>query len=199
MIGQSEICYSKDGPRNCLDSGPAVTPGDLVNSEALVTICIANSGVNVVVVKNPSDDRVVVNTLSTRGIDVAVRRKNNSASASSAACTTSIDEAASGARGTADHDLIFLAAGRTRSVKTAALSLAVEHIVVASVLDHVGGLNGMSTGRLVDNVVAGSIGGSGCGFHLDLVKIVPERAEVPEIVSLGPFLESAILGSYRRY
>lgn len=193
------MCFSKDGSRKCLDSGPAVAPGDFVNSEALVTICIANSGVNVVVVKNPSDDRVVVNTLSTGSIDVAVRRKNNSASASSTACTAGINEAASGARGTADHDLIFLAAGRTRSVKTTALSFAVEHVVVASVLDHVGSLDGMSAGRLVDDVVAGPIGGSGRRFHLDLVKIVPERAEVPEIVNLGSSLESAMFGSYRRY
>lgn len=74
-----------------LHGRPAVDPRDLVPAKLLLAIGVANVGVDVVVVKDPAVDRIVVDALSTRSVDVVVRWEHNGATALLARFAGSID------------------------------------------------------------------------------------------------------------
>lgn len=118
---------------NDLNSRPSIDPLDLVDTKTLLTIGVTDSGINVMVVKNPTQARIIVYTLTTRSIDVSVRRQNNSTTTVGTALSTLIHETTGSRVGSADLDLVFLAGGRAILVETAADTLAEEH-VVATVL-----------------------------------------------------------------
>ena len=171
---------------NDLNSRPSIDPLDLVDTKTLLTIGVTDSGINVMVVKNPTQARIIVYTLTTRSIDVSVRRQNNSTTTVGTALSTLIHETTGSRVGSADLDLVFLAGGWTVLVETAADALAEEHVVATVVVDHVGALDGVGAAGLEDGVVAGAGGGGdgvGGGLHFDLVDIVPERAEVHEVLA----------------
>ena len=168
-----------------LDSRPSVDPLDLVNTKELLAISIANGCVNVVVVQDPSQVRIVVNTLTTRSVDGPMRRQNKSTTTVGAAYATLIHETTGSRVGSADLDLVLLASGRAVLVQVAAAAFAEEHVVAAVVVDHVGALLIVGAGGLENGVVGATgfrVDGVGSGVHLDLVDIVPERAKVHQIL-----------------
>jgi hypothetical protein len=57
---------------------PSIVPRDLVPAELLLTISVPDVRVDVMVVKHPAFDRIVVDTLATRTVDVVVRFEHNS-------------------------------------------------------------------------------------------------------------------------
>jgi hypothetical protein len=70
---------------------PAIVPRDLVPTELLLTIGVPNVRVDVVVVKDPAFDRIVVNTLSTRAINIVVRLEHNGTTTRKARRAGSVD------------------------------------------------------------------------------------------------------------
>jgi hypothetical protein len=70
---------------------PAIVPRDLVPAKLLLSISVPDVRVDIVVVKNPTFNRVVINTLSTRRVNIIMRRENNSSTTSQTRCTSSID------------------------------------------------------------------------------------------------------------
>lgn len=129
---------------------------------------------------------VVVDSLSTRSVDIIVRRKNNSATIASARLSTLIDKVASSNIGTACHDLVLGSSSRSIIVKAAALALRVKHVVVAAVLVHERCLDGRSDGLLDIVGKSDSGGGSGGALHICTKKTLPEAAKVqsPDVAVL---------------
>lgn len=74
-----------------LHTGPTVVPGDLVPTELLVAVGVANAGVDVVVVKHPTFGGIVVNALSARAVDVVVGFENGGAAAFGAGGAFGVD------------------------------------------------------------------------------------------------------------
>ena len=70
---------------------PAIVPSNLVPAKLLLTISVPNVRVNIVVVKDPAFNRIVINTLSARRVNIAMRLKNNVSTASQTRCASSID------------------------------------------------------------------------------------------------------------
>jgi hypothetical protein len=70
---------------------PAIGPRNLVPAELLLSIGVANVSVDIVVVHDPAFDRIVVNTLSTRAVDIAMRLEHDGSTARKARFTRSID------------------------------------------------------------------------------------------------------------
>ena len=66
-----------DGPKTYLHSRPPILPSNLVPTKLLLPISIPNIRVDIVIVKHPALDRIVVNTLPTRTVDIAVRLKHD--------------------------------------------------------------------------------------------------------------------------
>jgi hypothetical protein len=168
-----------------LNSRPPVNPLDLVNTEALVTISISNGCINIVVVKNPSQARIVVDTLTTRSVNSPMRRQNKGTATVGTAHTTLIYESTGSRVGSADLDLVFLTSGRAVLVQIAAATFAEEHVIATVVVDHVCTFAVVGTGRFEDGIVGTSgvwVDGVGGGVHLDLVDIVPEGAKVHEVL-----------------
>jgi hypothetical protein len=139
-----------------LNSRPAINPLDLVNTKALLTISISNGCVHIVVVKNPSQARIIVNTLTARGVNSSMRRQNKGATTVGTAHTTLVHESTGSRVGSADLDLVFLASGRAVLVKVAAAAFAEEHVVASVVVDHVCTFAVVGTGGLENSVVGTS-------------------------------------------
>ena len=178
------LCQSTKS-RTRLNSRPSVDPLDLVNTKALLAISITNGSVDIVIVQDPSQTRIVVDTLTTRSVDSAMRRQNKSTTTIGTAHTALVHKSTSSRVGSADLDLVLLASGRAVLVQIAAAAFAEEHVVAAVVVDHVGALLIVGAGGLENGVVGATgfrVDGVGSGVHLDLVDIVPERAKVHQIL-----------------
>lgn len=80
-----------DGPKTYLHSRPPILPSNLVPTKLLLPISIPNIRVDIVIVKHPALDRIVVNTLATRTVDVAVRFENNGTAALRARFSCGVD------------------------------------------------------------------------------------------------------------
>jgi len=70
---------------------PTIVPSNLVPPKLLLSISVPNVRVNIVVVKDPAFNRIVINTLSARRVNIAMRLKNNVSTASQTRCASSID------------------------------------------------------------------------------------------------------------
>ena len=70
---------------------PPIDPRNLVPAKLLLSIGVSDVRVDVVVVKDPAIDRIVVNTLSARSVNIVVRWKNDGATALLAGLAGSID------------------------------------------------------------------------------------------------------------
>ena len=104
-ISTRSICHTtieqKQLPRGTIDARlptplalhrwPTIVPRDPVPAKLLLTISISNIRVNIVVVKDPAFNRIVINTLSARRVNIAMRLKNNVSTASQTRCASSID------------------------------------------------------------------------------------------------------------
>lgn len=87
-------CNSRAFPqmfRSSLNTRPTIVPSDLVPTELLVAIGVADAGVDVVVVKHPAFGRIVVNALSTWTVDVVVGFENGGAAAFGAGGAVGVD------------------------------------------------------------------------------------------------------------
>jgi hypothetical protein len=179
------------------NSRPSIDPLDLVDTQKLLSITVTDRRVNIVIVKYPTQLRIVINTLTTRSINRAVRRKNNSTTARGAALSTLINKSTSSRVRPADHDLVLLSSSRARLVQITALTGAEEHVVTTVVVDHVRGFHGMRARRLEDGIVSSAaLGSVGCALHSNLVNIVPEGAKVHEVL-VADFDEVGINGVVR--
>jgi hypothetical protein len=71
---EKEVVYTILIQRPAGDSHrrPAIIPRNLVPAELLLSISVANIRIDIVVVKHPAFDRIIVNTLSTRAVDIAM-------------------------------------------------------------------------------------------------------------------------------
>lgn len=130
------------------------------------------------VVEHPAVLGVVVNALTTRTVDVAMRLQNNGTTAVGAALAALVDESAGRARRTADLDLVLLASGRAGFVVAAANTGREEEVVVVVAVDHVRALDGVAAAWVVCEIDAGSRDGGRSGLHRSLVDVMPEGAEV---------------------
>jgi hypothetical protein len=74
-----------------LNSRPSILPSNLVPSKLLLSISVSNICVDIVVIQHPALDRIVVDTLSTRSVDVAVRLENNSTATLRARLSCGVD------------------------------------------------------------------------------------------------------------
>lgn len=70
---------------------PAIVPSDLIPTKLLLTISIPNVRVNIVIVKDPAFNRIIINSLSTRRVNIVMRRKDNSSTTSQTRRASSID------------------------------------------------------------------------------------------------------------
>ena len=70
---------------------PAIVPSNLVPAKLLLTISVPNVRVNIVVVKDPAFNRVIINSLSTRRVNIVMRSKDNVSTTSQTRRTGSID------------------------------------------------------------------------------------------------------------
>ena len=70
---------------------PTIVPGDLVPAKLLLTIRVPNVSVNIVVVKDPAFSWVIINSLSTRRVNIVMRSKDNVSTTSQTRRTGSID------------------------------------------------------------------------------------------------------------
>ena len=70
---------------------PAIVPRDFVPTKLLLTISVPDVRVDIVVVKDPAFNRIVVNSLSTRRVNIAMRSKDNVSTTSQTRRTGSID------------------------------------------------------------------------------------------------------------
>ena len=70
---------------------PAIVPRDFVPTKLLLTISVPNVRVNIVVVKDPAFSRVIINSLSTRRVNIVMRSKDNVSTTSQTRRTGSID------------------------------------------------------------------------------------------------------------
>ncbi|KAH0238783.1 hypothetical protein KCV06_g558, partial [Aureobasidium melanogenum] len=102
----------------------------------LLAISITNVGINVVVVQDPAHHRIIVNTLTTRSVNVSMRRQHKGTATVGTALAGLIHETASSRVGSADLNLVLLASGRAVLVQVAADAFAEEHVVATVVVDH---------------------------------------------------------------
>ena len=173
---------------------PAGGEVDLVDTELLLAISVANASVDVVVVEERSLLRVPVDTLTTRTIDPAVGLENSGTTTLSALLTSLVDEATGSAGGPADLNFVLLTCGRTVGVETAAFADREEEVVVVTALGNVGSLLGVLAVRLESDV-------GGCTtsalerwvVHANGEQIVPERSERYDELGAIP-VESTIDG-----
>lgn len=152
-------------PLDRLYNRPAAGEVNLVDTELLLAIAVADAGVNVVVVEERSLLGVPVDTLTARTVHPAVGLKYGGTATLSALLPRLVDEAAGSAGGPADLDLVFGARSRATGVVSAALASREEEIVVVAALGNVGCLlsvltfglesdvGGRATGRLEGRVV----------------------------------------------
>jgi hypothetical protein len=91
---ESSLSYSIrfiDSPRDGLHSRPTILPRNLVPTELLLSIGVSNVRVNVVVVKHPALNRIVVDALATRAVDIVVRFEHDSTAALRARLSCGVD------------------------------------------------------------------------------------------------------------
>ena len=70
---------------------PAIVPRNLVPAKLLLSISITDIRVDIVVIKNPAFNRIVVDTLSTRRVNIVMRLENNGSTAGQTRRASSID------------------------------------------------------------------------------------------------------------
>ena len=90
QVSRECIKYKTSKPI-ALHRRPAIVPRNLVPTELLLTISVPDVRVDIVVVKDPAFNRIVVNTLSTRRVNIAMRLEDNSSTASQTRRASSID------------------------------------------------------------------------------------------------------------
>lgn len=161
-----------------LYDGPAAGPVDLVDTKLLLAIGIANASVNVVVVKKRALLRVPVHSLTTRSVDPAVRLKNSCTTAFCALLAGFVDEAAGGASGSADLNLVLGTLCGAVGVKGTALADREEEVVVVAVLSNERSLLSVFALGLERDVCGCSTGSCKRGvLHAHRKQVLPERAK----------------------
>jgi hypothetical protein len=158
-------------------NGPSAGEVDLVETQLLLTILVANAGVNVVVVQNRAKLWVPDNTLTTRAVDPAVGLEHSSTTAVGAAFSALINKAAGRALGPTDLDAVLLAGGRLVGVEAAALANREEKVVVVAALGDEGAFLGVRAGGLEGDVRRGGGRLQGWVGHFGAEDVVPERPE----------------------
>lgn len=173
---------------------PATGEVDLVDTELLLTVLVANAGIDVVVVEKRALLRIPVDTLTTGTVDPAVRLENSSTTALGALLARFVDVTTVNLSGPADLDLVFGARSRTVLVKAAALSNREEKIVVVSALGNVCGLLCVLTIGLegdVDSRTTSRLEGGVVHVHRE--QIIPEGSHRHDELGAIP-VERAIDG-----
>jgi hypothetical protein len=153
---------------------PSAGEVDLVDTELLLAILVPNACINVVVVQDRTKLRVIVNTLTTRTVDVTVGLEDSGTTAAGAALAGLVDKAAGCALGPADLDAVFLAGGRLVLVEVAALADREEEVMVVAILGNEGAFLCMRAAGLEGNVGWGRGGLQGRIGHVDTEDVVPE-------------------------
>jgi hypothetical protein len=175
--------YVHEESRRCkgiysLHHWPSTREVNLVDTEPLLAVCIANTGINIVVVQHRSEAGIIVHTLATRTIDKAVRLQDSSASTLSALLARLVDESTSCAGRSAYLDLVLLALGGPVGIETAALANREEKVVVFSVQGNEWRfLSVFALGLEGDGCVLGAAYGLDWGvLHVDGEQVAPEGA-----------------------
>jgi predicted methyltransferase MtxX (methanogen marker protein 4) len=171
-----ECCRSK-GVYD-LHHWPPTREINLVDTKPLLAVCIANTGINIVVVQHRSEAGIIVDTLTTGTIDKAVRLQNSSASTLSALLARLVDKPTSCAGRSAYLDLVLLALGGSVGIETAALANREEKVVVFAVQSNERRfLSVLALGLEGDGCVLGAAYGLDWGvLHVDGEQVAPEGA-----------------------
>lgn len=182
-------------------NGPSTREIDLVDSQQLLAISIANASVNVMVEDDRAGTGVHVQALTTRSIDVTVAGEDLSTTVLAAVNTVLINPSTCNLAGSADHDLVFLALGRTVLVEVTAGPAREEEIVVAAPSEDKGTLRRTRGGAVVLDIVRRAANLQGRVVHGSLVDVAPEGAKVhvesravPDQVAIDGVVGGASLG-----
>jgi len=158
---------------------PSAREVDLVDTELLLSVVVADAGVNVVVVQHRAKGRVVVNTLSARTVDPVVGFQDCGSAAFGALLAVLINKSPIGTGGPANLNLVLGALSRPVLIITAALANRKEQVVVLAIQANESSFLCVFTLGFERNVDARSAANrlQGRVLHVYGIEITPEGAK----------------------